>query len=739
MDGSGDAYVTGYTQSSNFPTTSGAFETSKPSGTQASFVVKVNPSGSALDYAHVPGGRVRRRRLRDRRGPPGRRLRHRRHLLLVLPDDLGRLPDLAGRRPARQGLRGQAQPAGSGLTYGSYLGGGGETGTGIAVDTSGQATVAGWTTGTSFPVTSNAIQSTSGGGTDAWAAQVNAAGTTLNYATYLGGSGTDEATGVAVDAQGDAYLAGFTDSTNFPTSPGAYQTGLKGGSGYDAFITKIAQVPAPPVFTAVSPDTGSSSTDQVTDTGNVTITGTAAAGATVTLSQEGVGVIDTVTASASGLWTSTYFASAHTLPEGTAAFTATETVAGQTSDPSADWLVTVDETNPVVTLTAPATTTSEDPLLRVVVTDLNEPSNGTAVTIKVYDSTGTTLLNTNTAAATLTDGQASFRLAYTLTPGTTYQIKALVNDLAGNTGTSAAQTVAVTSVTTWATGSAQVLTSDPLGGDAQDQLGDVTDSAALILDQSGGTQDGGAALVYNSDSTNVRPIVQVTIPSANNAALPSSVTATMTWNGTAVGGTYTYGTTGDSPGDPLTIAVQLPSTSVVSTTGRYPWSVSVQIPGQSTQTFSGTAFVVTQDASPFGAGWTFGPTDQLVSIAASGSNPAGMLRLYGTGEYSFYKGTVTFSSPADDAGVLSLTGGTYTYTATDGETETFNSSGYETQWASADGQETLQFRYNGSNQLTGMTAIDGGLTTISYSERAVVHHPDGEQPHHHASPTRART
>ena len=97
----------------------------------------------------------------------------------------------------------------------------------------------------------------------------------------------------------------------------------------------------------------------MTDTGNLTITGTAAAGATVTLSQEGVGVIDTVTASASGLWTSTYFASAHTLPEGTAAFTATETVAGQTSDPSSDWLVTVDETNPVVTLTAPATTASE--------------------------------------------------------------------------------------------------------------------------------------------------------------------------------------------------------------------------------------------------------------------------------------------------------------------------------------------------------------------------------------------
>ena len=209
--------------------------------------------------------------------------------------------------------------------------------------------------------------------------------------------------------------------------------------------------------------------------------------AALTQSQEGVGVIDTVDASASGLWTSTYFASAHTLPEGTAAFTAAETVGGQTSDPSADWLVTVDETAPVVTLTAPATTASENPLLSVVVTDLNEPANGTAVTVKVYNAAGTTLLNTNTSAATITDGQASFRLAYTLTPGTTYQITASVNDLAGNTGTSAAQTVAVASVTTWGTATGQVLTSDPLGGDSQDQLGDVTDQAALVLDQSAGT------------------------------------------------------------------------------------------------------------------------------------------------------------------------------------------------------------------------------------------------------------
>jgi hypothetical protein len=75
-----------------------------------------------------------------------------------------------------------------------------------------------------------------------------------------------------------------------------------------------------------------------------------------------------------------------------------------------------------------------------------------------------------------------------------------------------------------------------------------------------------------------------------------------------------------------------------------------------------------------------------------------MLRLFGAGEYRFSQGTSTFTSPANDNGVLTLVGGTYTYTTPDGQTETFNSAGCETQWTSADGQETLKYRYNGSNQ-----------------------------------------
>src|SRR5207244_10450414 len=123
----------------------------------------------------------------------------------------------------------------------------------------------------------------------------------------------------------------------------------------------------------------------------------------------------------------------------------------------------------------------------------------------------------------------------------------------------------------------------------------------------GAAQSGNAALVYNSDWVNTSPIIQASVGTANNAALPANVTATMTWDGTSTGGTSTYSTAGGHPGDTLTVAVGGP---FVTASGRHTWGVSVQVPGQGTYAFSGTAFVVNQDLSPFGGGWTFGVTDR---------------------------------------------------------------------------------------------------------------------------------
>jgi len=117
------------------------------------------------------------------------------------------------------------------LAYSTYLGGSsGDGGRGIAVDTSGNAYVTGFTTSTNFPVTNG---STFGGVKDVFVTKLDASGVRV-YGTYLGGSGFDEGEGIAVDTNGTAYITGYTDSANFPVTNGS---ALSGSS--DAFVTKI--------------------------------------------------------------------------------------------------------------------------------------------------------------------------------------------------------------------------------------------------------------------------------------------------------------------------------------------------------------------------------------------------------------------------------------------------------------------------------------------------------------------
>lgn len=144
-----------------------------------------------------------------------------------------------------------SSPVSVSLIYFSYLGGtGNDAGTAIAVDTVGGARVTGWTDSTDFPV-QNQIQSTSGGGRDAFIANLNTVSSSVctpdpsatppvvcaGYSSYLGGSGADIGTSVALDAQGSTYLVGETTSTNFP-SKSPYQATFAGTS--DAFATRLS-------------------------------------------------------------------------------------------------------------------------------------------------------------------------------------------------------------------------------------------------------------------------------------------------------------------------------------------------------------------------------------------------------------------------------------------------------------------------------------------------------------------
>src|SRR5208337_1400624 len=94
---------------------------------------------------------------------------------------------------------------GSALVYSTYLGGSNlDTGYGIAVDTSGNAYVTGVTESIDFPM-ANALQAALDGPSDVFVAKINASGSALIYSTYLGGSGSDEGVGIAVDSSGSAY------------------------------------------------------------------------------------------------------------------------------------------------------------------------------------------------------------------------------------------------------------------------------------------------------------------------------------------------------------------------------------------------------------------------------------------------------------------------------------------------------------------------------------------------------
>lgn len=126
------------------------------------------------------------------------------------------------------------------LIYLTYLGGRGiDIGTSLAVDKSGDAYVSGMTSSSDFPVTPGAFQTKYGGNGegacwqagDGFVAKLNATGSQLVYSTYLGGKQDDLASALSIDSAGNAYVTGYTLSTDFPATPGAYQTKFAGAGG----------------------------------------------------------------------------------------------------------------------------------------------------------------------------------------------------------------------------------------------------------------------------------------------------------------------------------------------------------------------------------------------------------------------------------------------------------------------------------------------------------------------------
>ena len=126
------------------------------------------------------------------------------------------------------------------LSYSTYLGGSlGDIATGVAVNTAGDIYITGETGSSDFPVSSGAYQHTIDGGntvTDIFVTELNPQGQIV-YSTFLGGSSDDHGTGIAVNTNGDAYICGFSYSSDYPTTTGAVQRDNNGG--YDSVVTEL--------------------------------------------------------------------------------------------------------------------------------------------------------------------------------------------------------------------------------------------------------------------------------------------------------------------------------------------------------------------------------------------------------------------------------------------------------------------------------------------------------------------
>jgi hypothetical protein len=142
-------------------------------------------------------------------------------------------------------------PDGKNLIYSTYLGGSGEEFHSwfMKVGDDGCVYIAGTTTSNDFPLTTNAIGKTYKGNQDLFIVKLNTAGTQLFYSTYLGGSGAEFPSNIEIDRQGNIYVSGYTQSTDFPVSDNAFNKNRNGDSStWATFITKINPTMDHPVY-----------------------------------------------------------------------------------------------------------------------------------------------------------------------------------------------------------------------------------------------------------------------------------------------------------------------------------------------------------------------------------------------------------------------------------------------------------------------------------------------------------
>ena len=231
LDASGAAYISGRTWSRDFPTTPGALDR-ELGGTEDAFITKLSPDGGSLIYSTYIGGSGGE----DVGG--------------LAVDTSGALYVSGGASTgfpltpgafdptidsASGGFIAKLDPAGTALEYSTAFPGSPDA---LAIDAAGAAYVTGRAY-SGLPATVGAYDTTFNGFIDAFVAKLSADGTSLLYATFLGGTDSDEGKAIAVDGSGTVYVTGATSSLNFPTTAGAYDR-IIGTREEDAFVAKLS-------------------------------------------------------------------------------------------------------------------------------------------------------------------------------------------------------------------------------------------------------------------------------------------------------------------------------------------------------------------------------------------------------------------------------------------------------------------------------------------------------------------
>jgi|GEM_PF-2407408 len=242
LDPAENLYITGTTTSSNFPTTSGAYDRSL-GGSKDVFVSKFNAPGTGLIFSTYLGSNGLDGTLGGLAVDSGG------NVYLTGFTESNRFPVTTGAwdsafSGSNEAFLTKLNPAGSALVYSTFLGGSNlEFGRAVGVDALGDAIVTGYTKSANWPTTKDAFDQTHNGDQDIFLTMLNPVGKGLLYSTLIGGSGADRTSGgLALDAYGNAFIIGSTGSTNFPKTTGAYDRTY--GGARDDVVFKFS-IPLP--------------------------------------------------------------------------------------------------------------------------------------------------------------------------------------------------------------------------------------------------------------------------------------------------------------------------------------------------------------------------------------------------------------------------------------------------------------------------------------------------------------